>query len=62
MPRLVAVFAGSEEAVSLEGPAELVDAVESAGEGERVLKGGAEALERLCEIVPIMVDALIKCC
>jgi hypothetical protein len=60
MPRLVTVLAGKEEAVNL-GPiaTDPTEVMDSAGDDERVL-GGADAFERLCEIVPIVVDVLIK--
>jgi hypothetical protein len=59
IPKLVAVLAGNDDAVSF-GPAgaEVVDVMESVGE-ESVL-GGADAFDRLWEMVPIVGDELIK--
>ena len=61
-PKLEAVAAGSDDAVSLLAvevdPLEPDDSV--GDDGVPPIEGGADVLMRLCEIVPIIVDELIK--
>lgn len=63
MPRLAAVLAGSEWAVNLDVVP--TDAVDPVGDEERVVSAlelGTGVFDRRCDMVPIVVDELIRYC